>query len=90
MVLDIKAPAPAAVIRAILDLHHVQRLLADEERRGLRFDEKLIAAQKALRRRLIAIYELQYHVIWPTDTVAGHLCKRNGPAHGNIEDITRP
>jgi hypothetical protein len=70
--LDIEVPAPASAIHAVLDMHHVQRLLADEERRGLRLDVKLITAQKAIRARLIAIYGLQKHVIWPTDTIVRH------------------
>jgi hypothetical protein len=67
--LDIQVPAPASLIHAVLDMHHVRRLLADDERRGLRLDEKLIAAQKAIRAKLISIYGLQNQVIWPTDTV---------------------
>jgi hypothetical protein len=48
----------------------MQRLLADEAWRGLRFDEKLMAAQKDIRRGPISIYGLPKHVIWPSDTVA--------------------
>jgi hypothetical protein len=70
--LDITMPAPASVIDVVLDVHHVQRLVADNERRGLRLDEKLITAQKAIRARLISSYGLQNLVIWPTDTVVRH------------------
>lgn len=88
--LDIKAPAPPVVINAILDLHHVQCLLADEERRGLGLDEELIAAQKAVYRRLVAIYGLQKHVIWPLDTTAW-LSPGNSPlAFAEIEEATDP
>lgn len=84
--LDIRVPAPASVIHAIFDMHHVQRLLADEERRGLRLDEKLIAAQKAIRARLISIYGLQKHVIWSTDIVVEHSPKDNRQARAEIEE----
>jgi hypothetical protein len=70
--LDITVPAPASVIHAVLVMHHVRRLLADDERRGLRLDEKLISAQKAIRARLISVYRLQNQVIWPTDSVVRH------------------
>ena len=70
--LDIEVPAPASAIHAVLDMHHVQRLLADDERRGLRLDERLISAQKVIRTRLTSVYRLQNQVIWPTDSVVRH------------------
>ncbi|GAB7322665.1 hypothetical protein MBLNU13_g03571t1 [Cladosporium sp. NU13] len=70
--LEVRMPVPASVVHAILDMHHVQRLLADEERRGLRLDEKLVAARKAIRARLISIFGFQKQVIWPTDIVVEH------------------
>ena len=85
--LDIRVPAPASVIHAVLDMHHVQRLLADEERRGLRLDEKLIAAQKAIRARLISIYGLQKDVVWPTDTAIGYSTRKKRRARAEIEEI---
>lgn len=85
--LDIKVPAPASIIHAILDMHHVQRLLADEERRGLRLDEKLIAAQKTIRARLISVYGLQKDVIWPTDTAIGCSSRKKRPARAEVEEI---
>jgi hypothetical protein len=78
--LDIKAAAPASIIHAILDMHHVQRLLADDERRGLRLDEKLTAAQKAIRTRLISVCGLQNHFIWLTDTVVRQPSHEKRPA----------
>ena len=90
VMLEIKMPVPAAVVHAVLDMHHVQRLLADEERRGLRLDEKLIAAQKAIRERLISIYGLQEQVIWPTDVVVEHPSRDKRPARAEIEEIVEP
>ena len=87
---DIRTPAPASVIHAILDMHHVQRLLADEERRGLCLGERLVAAQKAIRNRLIVIYGLQKHVIWPTDTIAEYLARQQRPEVVRIEEIIEP
>ena len=87
VVLDISVPAPTSAIHAILDMHHVQRLLADEERRGLRLDGKLIAAQKAVRARLIAIYGLQKDVIWPTDIVTGYSTRKKRRARAEMEEI---
>lgn len=87
---NIKIPAPASVVHAILDMHHVQRLLADEERRGSRLDEKLIAAQKAIRTRLICIYGLQKQVIWPTDIVVMHSSHGKRPARAEIVEIMDP
>jgi len=89
-ILDINLPAPASVVHAVLDMHHVQRLLVDEERRGLRLDEKLIAAQKAIRARLISIYGLQKDVIWPTDIAIEHSSHDNRRARVEIEDIVEP
>jgi hypothetical protein len=89
-VLDIRAPAPASVIHAILDMHHVQRLLAGEERRGLRLDEKLIAAQKAIRARLVSIYGLERHVIWPIDIATGHPSHDSRAARADIEEVVEP
>jgi hypothetical protein len=89
-VLDINMRAPVSVIHAILDMHHVQRLLADEERRGLRLDDDLIAAQKAVRARLISIYDLQKHVIWPTDMVSGYSSHRYRAARADIEEVIEP
>lgn len=88
--LDIRMRAPSSVLHAVLDMHHVQRLLADEERRGLRLDEKLIAAQKAIRERLISIYGLQEQVIWPTDVVVEHSSHNKRPARAEIEEIVEP
>ena len=88
--LDVRMPAPASVVHAILDMHHVQRLLADEERRGLRLDEKLIAGQKAIRARLIAIYGLQKQVVWPADIAVGHSSRDSRPARAEIEEIMEP
>lgn len=85
--LEIGMPAPASIIHAILDMHHVQRLLADEERRGLRLDEKLIAGQKAIRARLISLYGLQNQVVWPTDIVGEQASPHNCPARAEIEEI---
>ncbi|KAM0707084.1 hypothetical protein Q7P35_006415 [Cladosporium inversicolor] len=85
--LDIKVSAPASVTHAVLDMHHVQRLLADEERRGLHLDENLIAAQKAIRASLISIYGLQKDVIWPTDIVIGYSSRKKRPARAEIEEI---
>jgi len=85
--LDIRVPAPASIIHAVLDMHHVQRLLADEERRGLRLDEKLIAAQKAIRARLISIHGLEKDVIWPTDIAIGYSSRKKRSKRAEIEEI---
>ena len=87
--LDIKAPAPESVINAILDLHHVQRLLADEERRGLRLDGRLVAAQKAIHGRLVAVYGLQNSIIWPIDIVVAPSSKKR-QKKAKIEEATEP
>lgn len=89
-VLEIRMPVPASVIHAILDMHHVQRLLADEERRGLRLDERLIAAQTAIRTRLISIYGLQKQVVWPTDIVVEHSSHHKCPARAEVEELIEP
>lgn len=88
--LEIGMPAPTSIIHAILDMHHVQRLLADEERRGLRLNEKLIAGQKAIRARLISLYGLQNQVVWPTDIVGEQSSLHNRPARAEIEEILEP
>ena len=87
---DIKIPGPASVVHAMLDMHHVQSLLADEERRGLLLDEKLIAGQEAIRARLIAIYGLQKQVIWPTDIVVEHSSHHKCPARAEVEELIEP
>lgn len=88
--LDIRVSAPASVVHAVLDMHHVQRLLADEERRGLRLDEELIAAQKAIRTRLISIYGLQKDVIWPTDTAIGYSSRKKRSARAEVVETVEP
>lgn len=53
------------VLDALVDLHNVQRLLADDERRGLALDDRLSTVQNALQARLLVISDLEVHVVWP-------------------------
>lgn len=55
------------VLDAFVQLHNVQRLLADDERRGRLEDDGLCVARNALRSRLLAICDLERQLVWPMD-----------------------
>jgi hypothetical protein len=52
---------------AFVQLHNVQRLLADDERRGRFEDNGLCIARNALRSRLLVIFDLEREFVWPMD-----------------------
>jgi hypothetical protein len=55
------------VMNAFVQLHHVQRLLADDERKGRFEDNGLCVALSALRSRLLVICCLEREYVWPVD-----------------------
>ena len=52
---------------AFVQLHHVQRLLADDERKGRLEDNGLCVARNALRSRLLVICGLEREYVSPVD-----------------------
>lgn len=68
--LDRTAPTPEPIVDAILELHHVQRLLSDQERRGLALDGELVCAQRNLQSRLVDTCGLHRQLTWPGDAMA--------------------
>ncbi|KAM0694692.1 hypothetical protein Q7P36_005048 [Cladosporium allicinum] len=55
------------VLDAFVQLHHVQRLLVDDERKGRFEDNGLCVARNALRSRLLVICGLEREYVWPVD-----------------------
>lgn len=60
-------PTPEFVIDAIVELHHVQRLLVDQERKGLALDDQLVIARRSLESRLVDVCGLRRLLDWPVD-----------------------
>ena len=55
------------ILDAFVQLHHVQRLLADDERKGRFEDNCLCVARNALRSKLLVICSLEREYVWPVD-----------------------